>query len=35
LGGLLTSTIVACTLLVLFMRYAGHALDVKPRKGSN
>jgi hypothetical protein len=33
LGGLLTATVFACTLLALFMRYAGADLDIKPRGG--
>jgi hypothetical protein len=35
LGGLLTATIAAGTLLTLFLRHAGGSLDLKPRGGRN
>lgn len=35
LGGLLTGTIGAATLLILFLRYADASLDLKPRGARN
>jgi hypothetical protein len=31
-GGLLTATVCAGSLLAMFLRYAGHSLDLSPHK---